>query len=111
MLAGNVLEEIGDGHEEAAAMLEDSLATFSAALGDDAELTGLARFTLAVVLASAGQYERAEALALQMRDAFDRSLPNGHYARGLSRLALGRLRTEQRRHRDAVIQLQEAVEL
>jgi tetratricopeptide (TPR) repeat protein len=111
LLAGNVLEEFGDGHDEAAAILEDSLATFSAVLGDEAELTALARFTMAVVLANVGQYERAEGLALQMRDSFDRVLPEGHYARSLSRLALGRLRAEQRRYQDAAALLKEAVDL
>jgi tetratricopeptide (TPR) repeat protein len=110
LLAGNVLEEFGDGHDEAAAILEDSLAIFSTVLGDEAELTALTRFTMAVVLANVGQYERAEELALRMRDSFDRVLPEGHYARSLSRLALGRLRVEQRRHPDATALLKEAID-
>jgi tetratricopeptide (TPR) repeat protein len=111
LLLGGVLEEKGAELGESISLLKDSLTVFSATLGDEAELVALARLALAMVLASAGQYEDAEANALRTRDMFDKALPANHYARGLSKLALGRLRIEQRRHAEAQSLLKDAVNL
>lgn len=111
ILAGNVLEEIGDGYEEVEARLRDSLAVFSQVLGDENELSAYTSFALAMVLAERGAHKEAEERALRAHEFFDKSIPERHYVRGFSLVALGRLRLEQGRLTEAVKLLQEAANL
>jgi serine/threonine protein kinase len=111
LLAGSVLEETGEQHEESENRLRSSLATFSRVLGTHAELSNLSRLTLSHALTASGRYEEAELLSQLARESLDKSLPVQHYARGLSRQAQGRLRVEQRRFAEAVGLFEEAVDL
>jgi len=111
LLAGVVLEEVGDGYAEAESRLRDSLAIFSKALGEENELLALTNFALAIALASSGKYAEAEEPALRAHGYFDKSLPARHFARGIPNVAMGRLRIEQRRLPEAVSLLKAAVDL
>jgi DNA-binding winged helix-turn-helix (wHTH) protein/tetratricopeptide (TPR) repeat protein len=110
VLAGNVLEEFGE-YDEAESRLREAAATFSAKPTMHEELLALTHVALAVVLASAGDHVGAEASAAHMQGFFDGKLPEKHYARGIAKMALGRLRMEERRFAEGASLLGEALEL
>jgi DNA-binding winged helix-turn-helix (wHTH) protein/tetratricopeptide (TPR) repeat protein len=110
LLASGVLEEVGEEHSEAESLLRASLATFSGVLGNENELSAVASMALAVILASAGQYQEAEEFASRSRQFFDKALPARHFARAVPRMAMGRVRLEQRRFAESAEVLREAVD-
>jgi tetratricopeptide (TPR) repeat protein len=111
LLLGNVLEEVGNEHQEVELKLRDSLAIFSTTLGSETELSAITSFILGTVLTLAGDYKNAEAYILRTREVFEKSLPPRHFARGISKMTMGRLRIEQQRFTEAAALMSEAVDL
>jgi DNA-binding winged helix-turn-helix (wHTH) protein/tetratricopeptide (TPR) repeat protein len=111
LLLAGILEEIDEGHLEAETRLREALSTFSTVLGQDSELRALASYTLAAILATAGETDEAEKHALEVQRILEKSLPPRHYAHGLSRSAMAKVRLEQRRVGEAVDLLKDSVQL
>jgi len=111
VLAGYVLDEVGDDYSQVESGLRGALATFSEVLGDESDLSAFTRYALAFALAEMGKDSEAEIHALKTAEYFSRSLPERHFGRGLALVTLGRIRIVQGRPTEARALLQDAVNL
>jgi eukaryotic-like serine/threonine-protein kinase len=108
LLAGSILEIHGN-YREAESRLRAAAAAFSTPPINE-DLLALAHLALSAVLAAKGDYTEAEAAAHHVQKFLDGKLPEKHYARGLGKMAMGRVRLEQQQAVDAARFLQEAVD-